>query len=111
MGIDWDAMVLAPVVAVFGEGEIGIMYYPAGGTSFPINLVYDEANLDLPLAGGQEVNSSNPIVSGRVAAFQTQPQQGDTLTVVRTGETFQVKDVDTDGKGSVVLRLNYLSGP
>ena len=57
------------------------------------------------------MNESNPIVSGSLSVFDPygfEPEQGDTLVIVRTGETFVVKDVNEDGKGSVVLPLNYL---
>src|SRR5471030_969700 len=107
MGIDWDAMVIAPLVGIFGED---VIYTSAGGPPFPISLVYDEGNKDLDLAGGTGVNTSNPIVSGRLADFLVPPAQGDTLLIVGTGETFIVKDVESDGKGAVKLPLNY-AGP
>jgi hypothetical protein len=34
------------------------------------------------------------------------PQQGDTLTIARTGETFIVKEVRDDGHGAAQLLLN-----
>lgn len=107
MGIDWDKMLLAPVVGVFGEA---VIYTPAGGVPFQFTGVYDEANKDLNLAGGMGVNTSIPIVSGRMAQFPTPPLQGDQLLIVRTGDLFVVKDIDADGHGSVKLELNYI-GP
>jgi hypothetical protein len=107
MAIDWDKCLLGPVVGVFGEK---VMYTPAGGVAFPIWAVYDEANKDLSLAGGMGVNTSSPIVSGRVAEFLTPPKQGDTLMIVRTGDVFVVSDPDLDGHGSFKLELNYI-GP
>ena len=107
--IDWDALVTLPAVAVFGEP---VIYTPAGGAPYPdpIMLVYDEGNKDLDLAGGMGVNTSNPIVSGSLSLFPAPPSQGDELQIVRTGETFVVKDVEEDGKGAVKLPLNY-AGP
>ncbi|MFZ6724705.1 head-tail joining protein [Undibacterium sp. MH2W] len=106
MAIDWDKVLLAPVVAVFGEP---VIYLPMGGSSYQMNMVYDEANKDMTLADGMGVNTSKPIVSGRLLLFQNAPMQGDQVKIVRTGETFVVKDVDTDGHGSVKLELNFVS--
>lgn len=107
MAIDWDAMVIGPTVGVFGQP---VIYTSVNGTTFPITLVYDEGNKDLDLAGGQGVNTSNPIVSGRLADFVVPPKQDDTLVIVKTGEKFIVKDTEEDGKGAVKLPLNY-AGP
>lgn len=107
MAIDWDKVLLAPVVGVFGEP---VRYIPRLGSPFDVVLVYDEANKDLDLAGGTGVNTSNPLASGQLSSFPTTPVQGDTLTIVRTGESFKVKDVETDGHGAVKLMLNF-AGP
>jgi hypothetical protein len=107
MAIDWDKVLLGPVINVFGEG---VLYTPQAGASFDVTLVYDEANKDLDLAGGTGVNTSNPLASGRLSDFLTQPQQGDMLMIKRTGESFVVKDVETDGHGAVKLMLNF-AGP
>lgn len=103
--VDWDAMVTGPCVAIFGED---VDYTPAGGATVTVQLVYDEGNKDVDLAGGMGVNSSNPIVSGSLSVFPVPPQQGDTLVIRSTGQAFVVKDVNEDGKGSVVLPLNYM---
>ena len=106
MAIDWDKMLLAPVVGVFGEP---VIYIPMAGAPYSMNMVYDEANKDMTLADGMGVNTSKPIVSGRLLLFQAPPLQRDQVKIVRTGETFVVKDVDTDGHGSVKLELNFVS--
>lgn len=108
MTINWDALCTGPCVAVFGED---IDYTPAGGDTVTVQLVYDEGNKHVTVAGMVSVNESNPIVSGSLSQFQQyglEPQQGDTLVIRRTGEAFTVRDVNEDGKGSVVLPLNYM---
>jgi hypothetical protein len=101
--IDWDKMVLAPTVSVFGEP---VYYMPAEGDPFTVTGVYDEGNRDLHLGGGTGFNSSNPIVGVRVAEFPAYPLQGDLLRIVRTGDVFEVKDINDDGKGGLTLSLN-----
>lgn len=102
--IDWDAVVTGPCVAVFGET---VTFTPVGGPPVDIQLVYDEGNKDIQLAGGSPLNSSNPIVSGQLSAFPVEPAQGDSVLIQRTGDVFVVGDVNEDGKGSVTLSLNY----
>ncbi|MGO4379739.1 head-tail joining protein [Pseudoduganella sp. RAF53_2] len=101
--IDWDKMVLAPTVGVFGEE---VIYMPAEGEAYPITGVYDEGNRDLHLGGGTGFNSSNPIVGVRVAEMKAYPLQGDLLRITRTGDLFEVKDINDDGKGGLTLSLN-----
>lgn len=105
MGIDWDRMVLGPTVKVFGET---VTFTPAGGQPIDLQLVYDEGNRDVSLAGGSALNSSNPIVSGQVSVFPVEPEQGDRVLILRTGDLFVVGDINEDGKGSVTLSLNYI---
>ncbi|QJD91801.1 hypothetical protein HH213_17925 [Duganella dendranthematis] len=105
--IDWDALVIGPCVGVFGEP---VIFTPVGGDPVEIDLVYDEGNKDVALAGGTPLNSSNPIVSGQMSVFPVEPQTGDRILIKGTGEEFAVSDVDDDGKGGVVLSLNYV-GP
>lgn len=109
--IDWDKMVLAPTVSVFGEE---ITYLPAEGEPITITGVYDEGNRDLQLAGGTGYNSSNPLVGAREAEFArygVEPLQGDQLRIVRTGDLFDVKDVNADGKGGLTIMLNEAEVP
>lgn len=105
--IDWAACVTGPCVSVFGED---IDYMPAGGGTVTVQLVFDEGNADLIVNGDVPVRQSNPIVSGCLSVFLEkgiEPDQGDVLMIQRTGETFTVKDVSKDGKGSVVLALSF----
>lgn len=105
--IDWNAVVIGPCVGVFGEP---VTFTPVGGDPVDIDLVYDEGNKDVSLAGGTPLNSSNPIVSGQVSVFPVEPQTGDRILIKGTGEEFVVSDVNEDGKGGIILSLNYV-GP
>ena len=103
--IDWDAVLLGPVQEVFGEL---VMYLPAVGSSFPITGVYDDAYRSVDLSG-MGVTSDMPVVGVRLAEFPSLPRQGDQLTVQRTGATFDVKEVQPDGHGWAMLKLNLVS--
>jgi hypothetical protein len=105
MSIDWDDLVLGPVMAVFGEE---VIYTPRGGAPITIpDAVFDEENYDVDIgADGQEVNLKKPIVGIRAAALNGyDPKQNDRVTISRTGQSFIVKNPNPDGHGHIVLLL------
>jgi predicted permease len=104
--IDWDANVLAPLEAVFGEP---VLYLPAAGASFQVSGVFDEAYRELDLAGGIASTTDMPVLGVRLSQFPVAPKQGDSLTVLRTSATYAVKEVRPDSHGAARLMLNYLS--
>jgi hypothetical protein len=105
MSIDWDDLVLGPVMAVFGEK---VIYTPRGGAPITIDdAVFDEENYDVAIgADGQEVNLKKPIVGIRAAVLGGyDPKQNDRVTILRTGQNFIVKNPNPDGHGHIVLLL------
>lgn len=103
--IDWDSVVLGPVIGTFGEP---VTYTPANGAPLSVTGVFDEAYQDLTLAGGSAMTTSTPVLGVRVSDFPALPAQGDTLVVTSTGEAFTVKEVRADGHGWAKLMLNYI---
>ncbi|MDA8092346.1 MAG: hypothetical protein M0T84_00275 [Betaproteobacteria bacterium] len=101
--IDWDTLVLGAVAAQFGEG---VIYAYANGATTPITGVYDEQYAAIDVVGGQASTSSLPVVGVQLSQLPVPPQQGDTLTIVRTGDIFVVKEVRPDGHGWAKLMLN-----
>lgn len=101
--IDWDGKVLGPVMGVFGEAAT---YAPSVGAPFTVWGVYDEAYRDVDLSGGMGVTSAQPVLGVRLSQFLVAPQQDDVLTILRTNETFRVKEVRSDGHGGAKLMLN-----
>ncbi len=101
--IDWDALVLGPAVGIFGEP---VTYTYAAGAPISITGVYDEQYVGVDVADGQQVTSSMPVLGVRLSQFPLMPQQGDTLFIQRTAETFVVKEVRPDGHGAAKLMLN-----
>ena len=110
MPIDWDELVLAPVMAVFGDE---VTYRPRAGAAFTISdAVFDEQyTYVLQAAGpqGEDVNTTAPMLGVRGAVCPN-PAQDDQVDVgVFNGRPvnrrFLVKDVRPDNHGHIVLLL------
>jgi hypothetical protein len=102
VAIDWDALVLAPVMSVFGET---VIYTSVSGAQITLtDAVYDAnySHTDVD-EDGVAVISSFPALGVRTA--EVSPQQGDRLKVVRTGEVLAVAAVYPDSHGHALLRL------
>ncbi|WP_317201480.1 hypothetical protein [Janthinobacterium sp.] len=104
--INWDKVVQGPLMGVFGEA---VRFMPFGGTPFNTSGVFDEAYRDVELAGGMGVTTEQPMLGVRLSTFPASPAQDDLLTILRTGETFKVKEVRPDGHGWAKLMLNLAS--
>lgn len=101
--IDWDTLVLGPCVAQFGES---VTYAYANGTTLTITGVYDEQYAAIDAVDGQAITSTKPVVGVQLSQLPALPQQGDTLTIVRTGDVFAIREVRPDGHGWAKLMLN-----
>lgn len=103
MAIDWDAMVLAPIMDTFGEPAV---YVSPSQPSFSLTGVFDREHVEVSFdAGGAAVSSRHPVFGCRASAFPAgvTPAQGDYLTI--QGATYRVMDVQPDGRGHVFLLL------
>ena len=116
--IDWDALVLAPVMGIFGAGPTGSggdqtpLYTPVGGgTTFPLaDAVFDREYLQVVLQGdGSENTTARPVLGVRTALFALPPQQGDRVTIPAVGLTYIVREVQPDGHGHAKLMLNVVA--
>ena len=105
--IDWDAAVLAPLAAVFGESQRPT-YRPLAGGAFVIDAVFEDAYAQLVLdgAGDPAIAASDPVIGVRRAQFAALPVKGDKVDIPRVGKTFMVVDVQPDSQGHVRLVLN-----
>lgn len=101
--IDWDRAVLGPLEAVFGEP---VTYAPAAGGGFDVSGVFDAAYREVELAGGIGITTETPVLGVRLSQFATAPEQGDRLTIQRTGLTYEVREVRPDSHGAARLMLN-----
>lgn len=112
--LDFDALVLAPCMAVFGEP---VIYTSGLGQVSAITGIFDYANVDLlPMGGAREqegqrigaaggINTRRPILGVRESDFLTPPRANDTAALPGRGLVFVVKSVQPDGKGGIMLLL------
>lgn len=100
--VDWDALVLGPCLAVFGDP---VTFVPVIGSPIAISGVFDEAYGEVVLDGEVPITSESPVLGVRLSAFVAPPQQGDAL-VVRNSR-YVVREVRPDGHGGAKLMLNY----
>lgn len=109
MAIDWDVVVLGPVMGVFGEdATVGLVVYtPAGHAPFDLaDAVFDDAYTALVLNdGAPEINTLQPVLGVRLALFPVPPAQDDEVYVPRVQHHFIVSDVQPDGHGHAKLNL------
>lgn len=104
MAIDWDELVLAPTIGVFGEP---VVYTPAGGASFTANGVWDREYREIILLDpAAPADSALPVLGVRVNQFATPPAKNDTVFVPSVGLNYVVRDVRPDGHGWAKLMLS-----
>lgn len=112
MAIDWDAELLGPVMAEFGEGRADVLtslplYYPKRGTAFRLrDAVFDPAYQQVTDLGDDTTStSSHPVLGVRESLFAPPPGQGDYVYIPSADRTYAVKDPEADGHGHVLLIL------
>lgn len=114
MAVDWDALVLAPVMAVFGEGVPGNdeslpLYTPRGLPPFRLrDAVFDAEfeQVDVNPDDGSTTTTHRPVLGVRIALFPRRPAQNDAVMIPSVGKTYIVRDVQPDGHGHAKLMLN-----
>lgn len=110
MAIDWDAEVLGPVMATFGEDErTGLpVYTPRGLPAFKLaDAVFDAQYEQIEAAPGDGAASSTrrPVLGVRLSLFPRPPAQNDRVYIPSAGKGYVVKNVQPDGHGHALLIL------
>jgi len=102
--IDWDGAVLAPVFAQFAEP---VTYQPVAGSPLVLHGVFDDAYQRQVVLEDSSVawTSESPTLGIRLAEWPTLPQQGETVTIQRTGVCYVITDARPDGHGAARLML------
>lgn len=107
MGVDWDALVIGPVMGVFGEP---VVYSRLVGLPLSITGVFDDGFTEVDPVSRPGLMSSKPTLGIRLEQFppdfDAKEAQGDWFTVVRTGKTYVVNDGEPDSHGHALLHAN-----
>lgn len=110
MSVDWDSLVIGPLMEAFGDP---ITYTPAAGVAFQITGVFDNEYLDLNAIGSEidrvgmpgNITTSRPVLGVQISQFSLVPTQGDKITLL-SGASYTVMEVRQDGHGWAKLLLN-----
>jgi hypothetical protein len=108
VAIDWDALVLAPLHAAFGEG---LSYQPVTGAAFTLtDAVIDRGYIHVGTdAGGVPITAWATYVGIRLASCPPGFVPADEDRVTAQGSTWRVVDEQPDGKGNTVLVLGVIA--
>ena len=106
--IDWDALVLTPVMGVFSQA---VDYSIAGGATLALRYgVFDDAYVSVDALSDRGVTSTMPTLGVRLAefpaGFNPENAQGDTFTVRATGRVYVVKTGRPDSHGHARFEAN-----
>lgn len=108
--IDWDALVIGPLLEVFGEA-VQPTYTPvkAGGAPYAIDGVFDRAYLSVAqLDAVSAASTVKPVLGVRESEFSAPPQVDDLVYVPSVNLTYIVRNVESDGHGWAKLELNMV---
>jgi len=110
MSIDWDDLVLGPVMGIFGEdaAHAGLpIYTPRGLPAFVLaDAVFDAQYEQVVLDGeGSQQTTRRPVLGVRRSLFPRDPAQDDLVYIPATGKNYLVKNPQPDGHGQVLLLL------
>lgn len=121
MAIDWDAELLAPLMAEMGEGVVTDpstwpLYTPRGLPAFRLaDAVFDSQyrSTDIVADDSAGANNATPILGVRPSLFPRLPAENDSVFIPATainrlpapGRTFVVKNAEPDGHGHTKLTL------
>lgn len=105
--IDWDALVLAPVMGVFSQP---VDYTVAGGSTFAVSGIFDDAYQSVSALSDPGVTSTSPTLGVRLvefpSGFNPENAQGDTFIVRTTGLRYIVRTGRPDSHGHARFEAN-----
>jgi len=110
MSIDWDDLVLGPVMGIFGESAEGAglpIYTPRGLPAIALaDAVFDAQYEQVEIADdGSQSTTRRPVLGVRRSLLPQDPRQNDTVYIPRTAKTYVVKEPRSDGHGHWLLML------
>ncbi|ARK86046.1 head-tail joining protein [Burkholderia pseudomallei] len=108
--VDWDKLVIGPLMGVFGEA---VTYRPYGKAAYQITGVFDDAYLKEVMFedASQGVTEVSAVLGVQLSQFASPPFQNDQLSVASVNTTFIVREVRADSHGGAKLMLSKVSSP
>lgn len=108
--IDWDAAVLGPVMAMFGEGEARApTFRPKVGAPIELPDAVFDAQYGVVAVDpqtGAETTTRMPALGVRAARFPAPPKRDDQVDIPSAGARYVVTNVQPDSHGHLVLILS-----
>ena len=110
MPIDWSAVVIGPLMGVFGEP---VTYMPAAGGSFQISGVFDDAYLKEVMFedASSGVTEISAVLGVQLSQFSAEPVQNDKVSIASVNATYVVRAARPDSRGGMKLLLSKVSSP
>ena len=106
--IDFDALVLVPSMATFGETNQGfpaVVYTPANGSPYSVSGIFDPSYKEIKFGrDGEPVTVTMPVLGVKLSDFVLLPKQGDGIQA--RGTNYVIREVRVDGHGGAKLMLN-----
>lgn len=113
MPVDFDALVMAPCIAAFGNAE-AVFSRPGGAAT--VTAIFDRHGASLRFDGESTVSVRQPRLGVRLADFPADfsPRQGDACTVTPllpdgsrgSPVAWKVMDTQPDGMGGLSIMLS-----
>lgn len=103
--IDWDKIVLTPLMGIFGEP---VTYRPYAKQPYQITGIFDDAYLKEVMFedASQGVTEVSAVLGVQLSQFVIPPVQNDQLFVSRINATYVVREVRPDSHGGAKLMLS-----
>jgi len=102
--IDWDAMVLGPVMAQFQEP---VTYLPRSGVARALHGVFDDACAHEVVLQDGSVGwtTASPTLGIRLNEWHALPRQGEQVIVSGMRKTYVIREARQDSHGGARLML------
>ena len=115
MAVDFDALVLAPLVEIFSRRLIiDPLTSMPGQPPYAARGVWTTTSVDIPLDGGHMLSSRNITLGVRLSEFPTPPMKGDRVEIPADGSLArigicEIDDETDDGQGGARWTLKNIA--
>jgi len=106
--IDWDSIVINPLVGVFGQSG----FLTQAGQTYPLSGIFDEVYTNIDVVDGMPVTTKMPCFSISLTEIVVIPKQKSKLFIPASfgaplnNTNYIIREVQNDGHGWCRLLLN-----